>query len=892
MFFAGTFDRLFGRFRRTPACGLLAPAILGCLALFAQGAQAQPPLPCAALASLPATGSYPELAAQVENQLGNCLSDALAREAVSVLPLPSGAGSLATRVDPALQFWLTSVLTDGNAPGTDVVSGRLLSLLSAEGSSALEARANDSDLFLLRNLEASARVGSGEPHYALRAIDALYETGNGRSTIFTEVGIASGPDQTPFNIGLGYRWMSQDEQWLLGTNVFYDRDLDAEYDRVGFGIEAAQSTFRAFANLYEPLSEWQETRSGFEARALAGSEVGIRGQVPWARRLDLLVSARQWDGGPSLEDVFETRIGGGLEIGAGFRLSGDLTRPDSGEAEGRLMLTFSVDPSRARFSATPGSVRGLRLKMVDRENDIRFEERRRPTVPAGYSAAWTSSPVNAGNQAAAAFEIRAGELGAAYAYTVTSSGGPGSVTGSGRLSAAAARLSDIDVSGLADGTLTVSVVLSNAHGAGAAATADVIKGTAVPAGYTASWTVPVIDAATAASAAFEITGGEPGAAYAYTVASSGGPGSVTGSGTLASATALVSGINVSGLADGTLTVSVVLSNANGAGTPAAADTLKAAAVPAGYAAAWTSNPVNAGNQASAAFQITSGEPGAAFAYTVTSSGGPGAVTGGGTLSAATMPVSGLDVSGLADGLLTVSVVLSNAAGAGPAVTADVVKGIALPSGYSAAWTSGPVTSLNQASAAFQILGGEPGAAYTYTVTSSGGAGTVTGSGTLGAATTPVSGVDVSALSDGTLTVSVVVSNANGPGAAATASIVKATAVPAGYSAAWTSDPVNAAGQASAAFQISSGEPGAAYTYIVTSSGGPGSVTGSGTQGAATTLVSGVDVSGLSDGTLTVSVVLSNVNGAGAAAAADTLKDTSAPMISAILVPANGTYDEN
>ena len=889
MSLAGAIYPLFGRFRHGAGGGLLAAVLLGCLALFAPAAQAQSPLACTGLASLPETGSYPDLEALVETELGNCLSDALAREAVSLLP---GAGSLASRVDPALQFWLTSVLTDGNAPGTDIVSSRLLGLLSAEGSSALESRAHSSDLFLLRNLEASARIGSGEPQYALRAIDALYETRDGRSTVFTEIGIASGPDQTPFNIGLGYRWMSQDEQWLLGTNVFYDRDLEAEYDRVGFGIEAAQSTFRAFANLYEPVSDWQATRPGFEARALAGSEVGIRGQVPWARRLDLLVSARQWDGGDALADVFETRIGGGLDIGAGFRLSGDLTRPESGDAEGRLMLTFSVDPSRARFSATKGSVRGLRLKMVDRENDIRFEERRRPTVPAGYSAAWTSTPVNAGNQAAAAFEIRAGEVGAAYAYTVTSSGGPGSVTGSGRLSAAATRLTDIDVSGLADGTLTVSVVLSNGHGAGAAATADTVKGTAVPAGYAAAWSLPLIDAVSAASAAFEISAGEPGAAFAYTVTSSGGPGSVTGSGTLASPAALVSGIDVSALADGTLTVSVVLSNANGAGTPASSDTVKAAAVPAGYAAAWTSNPVNAGNQASAAFQITSGEPGAAFAYTVTSSGGPGSVTGSGTLSAATLPVTGVDVSGLADGILTVSLVLSNAAGAGPAVTADVVKGIALPSGYSAAWTSAPVTGLNQSAAAFQILGGEAGAAFAYTVTSSGGAGTVTGSGTLGAAATPVSGIDVSALPDGTLTVSVVVSNANGAGAAATASVAKGTSVPSGYSAAWTSDPVNAASQASAAFQVTSGEPGAAYAYTVTSSGGPGSVTGSGTLGAATTLVSGVDVSGLSDGTLSVSVVLSNINGAGAPATAGALKDTSAPMITSILVPANGTYDEN
>jgi hypothetical protein len=84
--------------------------------------------------------------------------------------------------------------------------------------------------------------------------------------------------------------------------------------------------------------------------------------------------------------------------------------------------------------------------------------------------------------------------------------------------------------------------------------------------------------------------------------------------------------------------------------------------------------VNAGNAGAGAFEITSAEVGAGFSYTITSDGGAGSVSGSGTISGATQAVAGLDLSGLADGTLTVSVVLTDGLGnAGAAVSDTVVK---------------------------------------------------------------------------------------------------------------------------------------------------------------------------------------------------------------------------
>ena len=88
--------------------------------------------------------------------------------------------------------------------------------------------------------------------------------------------------------------------------------------------------------------------------------------------------------------------------------------------------------------------------------------------------------------------------------------------------------------------------------------------------------------------------------------------------------------------------------------------------------------------------------------------------------------------------------------------------------YTAAFTTSPITSANANAVAFAIAKAPTGASFTYTITSSGGSGSVTGSGIISGTSHTVSGVDVSALPTGTLTLSVTASTAaGGTGAART-----------------------------------------------------------------------------------------------------------------------------
>ncbi|MEK7801384.1 MAG: arabinofuranosidase catalytic domain-containing protein [Pseudomonadota bacterium] len=121
-----------------------------------------------------------------------------------------------------------------------------------------------------------------------------------------------------------------------------------------------------------------------------------------------------------------------------------------------------------------------------------------PPVTSGikvqaYSAAFTTIPVDDTNKTAAGFNIAGAPNGSTYNYTITSSGGGGSITGSGTISADPQVFTGINVSALLSGTLTVSATITAASGTGNAKTGTVA--------YTNSFT-GVLDGLPATASAF------------------------------------------------------------------------------------------------------------------------------------------------------------------------------------------------------------------------------------------------------------------------------------------------------------------------------------------------------------------------------------------------------
>jgi hypothetical protein len=182
-----------------------------------------------------------------------------------------------------------------------------------------------------------------------------------------------------------------------------------------------------------------------------------------------------------------------------------------------------------------------------------------------------------------------------------------------------------------------------------------------------------VNIANNSSVAAALAGAETGTTYALSVSTSGGGTAVTSSGTISSATQSFSGLNLSGLGDGTLTYSITLTDLAGNTTTKSATETKDTVAPAITSITPSQSYVNIANNNSVAAALAGAESGTTYALSVSSSGGGTAVTSSGTISSATQSFSGLNLSGLGDGTLTYSITLTDLAGNTTTKTATETK---------------------------------------------------------------------------------------------------------------------------------------------------------------------------------------------------------------------------
>ncbi|MDO6391796.1 Ig-like domain-containing protein [Pontibacter sp. BT731] len=98
------------------------------------------------------------------------------------------------------------------------------------------------------------------------------------------------------------------------------------------------------------------------------------------------------------------------------------------------------------------------------------------TAPSGYTVAFGTEKVDHANQKQVSFSVKGAEQGATYFYTISSDKGGTDVTGTAAATATAFNIDKLDLSGLFDGTLTLTFYQVDAAGnRGTDATAQVVK---------------------------------------------------------------------------------------------------------------------------------------------------------------------------------------------------------------------------------------------------------------------------------------------------------------------------------------------------------------------------------------------------------------------------------
>ncbi|WP_460885544.1 Ig-like domain-containing protein, partial [Photobacterium alginatilyticum] len=385
-------------------------------------------------------------------------------------------------------------------------------------------------------------------------------------------------------------------------------------------------------------------------------------------------------------------------------------------------------------------------------------------APTGHSVALNDTSYNSSEASSASFSFTGGEVGASYSYTISSANGGADVTGNGTLTSATQSIGNINLGNLNDGTLTLSVTVTDSAGNAAGAVTDTAtldktkptvttfsaSDTQLKAGETATISIVLSEASSDFNIGdISVTGGS----LTNFVSISATQYSVLFTPTVGSETNATLDINADSFTD-----------AAGNGNTAATQLLLTVdtQAPSGHSVAFGDTRYSDSEKGSASFSFTGAEVGASYSYTISSANGGSDVTGNGTLTSATQSIGNINLGGLNDGDLTLSVTLTDTSGnAATAVTATSALDTAVPSGHSVALNDTSYNSSEASSASFSFTGGEVGASYSYTISSANGGADVTGNGTLTSATQSIGNINLGNLNDGTLTLSVTVTDSAG-----------------------------------------------------------------------------------------------------------------------------------
>ena len=435
------------------------------------------------------------------------------------------------------------------------------------------------------------------------------------------------------------------------------------------------------------------------------------------------------------------------------------------------------------------------------------------------------------------------------AATTTVSGGTWSVAG-------------IDASSLADGTVTYAVTETDASSNSTTATQTETKITVAPAATftgTPNIYMPNVHSVT-------VTGtGDNGDTISVVIADTASHSTTTATTTVSGGSWSISGIDASGLTDGTVTYAASETDAAGNTITITQNETKFTVAPL---AAFTSTPsVNIANVNSLAVSGT-GDNGDSISVVITDTASHSITTTTTTVSGGTWSVSGIDASTLADGTVTYSVTETDAVGNTTTISQSVAKITVAPT---EAFTSTPNVIIANAGSV-TVTGTGNGDTISVTITD-GSTTTLAATATVSGGSWSVSGINASGLSDGTVTYSATETDAVGNTTTITQNETKDTVTP---TVAFTSTPIINIANVQSITASGTGDNGDAISVVITDGVGHTTTAATTTVSGGTWSVSGINASSVTDGTVTYSVTETDAYGNATTVPQRVVKDTVAP----------------
>ena len=176
------------------------------------------------------------------------------------------------------------------------------------------------------------------------------------------------------NLGVGFRQLSDDESYFIGTNLFFDLDGEAN-KRASLGLEFHSSIIGANANLYRSLGSSSNLVDGNTEHVLDGYDINIVGQMPFMPWAEIVYTDYRWEAEIASQDSEGYKFAGEFWLTDYVRLEIGVDDNKASNRNEFAGLSFSY-PSRKRPSLSDGFFTSKAFPEVSVREDLNMKVRR------------------------------------------------------------------------------------------------------------------------------------------------------------------------------------------------------------------------------------------------------------------------------------------------------------------------------------------------------------------------------------------------------------------------------------------------------------------------------------------------------------------------------------